>query len=68
MEGFPRVIMEGWAHKKPVIVSQVGGVKAFVKNAENGLIFTPGNQSELLIALESLLKDDELLKEVRKGC
>lgn len=66
-EGFPRVIMEGWAHKKPVIVSQVGGVKAFVKNAENGLIFTPGNQSELLMAIESLLNDSELLNTLENG-
>lgn len=42
-EGFPRVIMEAWAYKKPVIVSNAGGVGAFVKHRFNGLIFTRGD-------------------------
>lgn len=66
-EGFPRVIMEGWSHHKPVIVSQVGGVKAFVKNKENGLIFTPGSQLELKKHINDLLLNDELYQAVKAG-
>ncbi|WP_125558953.1 MULTISPECIES: glycosyltransferase family 4 protein [Pseudoalteromonas] len=66
-EGFPRVIMEGWSHHKPVIVSNVGGVKAFVKDGENGLIFTPGSRDELYSKLENLLSDDALLNKLTSG-
>jgi glycosyltransferase involved in cell wall biosynthesis len=66
-EGFPRVIMEGWSHHKPVIVSQVGGVKAFVKNKENGLIFTPGSQPELKRHINDLLVNDGLYQTIKTG-
>lgn len=66
-EGFPRVIMEGWSHHKPVIVSQVGGVKAFVKHKENGLIFTPGSQVELRSHISALLSDEMLYEKIKSG-
>jgi glycosyltransferase involved in cell wall biosynthesis len=58
-EGFPRVIMEAWAHGKAVVVSDVGGVKAFVRNGENGLIFKPGSLEDLRSVLE-IVWDDEM--------
>jgi glycosyltransferase involved in cell wall biosynthesis len=66
-EGFPRVIMEGWAHNKPVIVSRVGGVMAFVKHNENGLIFEPGNREELHSQISALLTDRLLFDKLRDG-
>ncbi|MGO2374023.1 MAG: glycosyltransferase family 4 protein [Pseudoalteromonas prydzensis] len=66
-EGFPRVIMEGWSHHKPVIVSQVGGVKAFVNHKENGLIFTPGSQVELRSHISALLSDEMLYEKIKSG-
>lgn len=64
-EGFPRVIMEGWAFNKPVIVSNTGGVKAFVKHNVNGLIFTPGSQKELYEVVNKLLSDERLYTELQ---
>lgn len=66
-EGFPRVIMEAWSHEKPVIVSQVGGIKAFVKNEENGLIFAPGNLYELENCINKIINNKELLSNITKG-
>lgn len=64
-EGFPRVIMEGWAFNKPVIVSNTGGVKAFVKHNVNGLMFTPGSQKELYEVVNKLLSDERLYTELQ---
>jgi glycosyltransferase involved in cell wall biosynthesis len=66
-EGFPRVIMEGWAHHKPVIVSNVGGVKAFVKDGENGLIFSPGDRVQLLDNVTQLINDWVLFEKIKEG-
>lgn len=66
-EGFPRVIMEAWAYKKPVIVSDVGGVKAFVKHGINGLIFKQGDKAGLLHSIQLLLDDKALLALLTKG-
>ena len=65
-EGFPRVIMEAWSYAKPVVVSKVGGISAFVKNEENGLVITPGNQQELRSALIKTL-DDSIYKTISDG-
>lgn len=55
-EGFPRVIMEAWSYSRPVIVSQVGGVLAFVKNDENGIVFPPGNREALIDSIVLAMK------------
>lgn len=65
-EGFPRVIMEAWSYAKPVVVSRVGGISAFVKNEENGLVITPGNQQELRSALIKTL-DESIYKTISDG-
>jgi glycosyltransferase involved in cell wall biosynthesis len=66
-EGFPRVIMEAWSHEKPVIVSQVGGIKAFVKNNDNGLIFSPGDKKQLEDCINKILNDSNLLEKITIG-
>lgn len=65
-EGFPRVIMEAWSFGKPVVVSNVGGINAFVKDAENGLIIQPGNRAELRKALMKC-NDSILFDKIRYG-
>ncbi|WP_432462977.1 glycosyltransferase [Agarivorans sp. QJM3NY_33] len=57
-EGFPRVIMEAWSFHKPVIVSNVGGINAFVKDGENGIIIQPGQVDQLRQALVECLNDE----------
>ncbi|WP_339373539.1 glycosyltransferase family 4 protein [Aeromonas veronii] len=66
-EGFPRVIMEAWSHHKPVVVANVGGIRAFVKHEQNGLVFTPGNQTQLYEALLRLVDDRALYNLLSSG-
>ena len=66
-EGFPRVIMEAWSHEKPVIVSNVGGIKAFVQDNKNGLIFTPGDKIGLYEKIDHLLTNAALQKDLMIG-
>ncbi|AOI30829.1 glycosyltransferase family 4 protein [Citrobacter freundii] len=57
-EGFPRVIMEAWCHHKPVIVSNVGGVKAFVKHGVNGVLVPAGDVYSLRKEIIHICDDD----------
>ncbi|WP_299807089.1 glycosyltransferase [uncultured Shewanella sp.] len=66
-EGFPRVIMEAWSNLKPVIVSNVGGVNAFVKEGVNGFIFEPGNVDALTGIIASVVTDVGVLSELEDG-
>lgn len=66
-EGFPRVIMESWAYNKPVLVSNVGGIKAFVKHEKNGLIFKPGDREEFLESMQKMLKNEQLFTRLQCG-
>lgn len=65
-EGFPRVIMEAWVHERAVIVSDVGGVSAFVQNGLNGIVVEPGNKVQLRSAIE-MLSDREVRSEFEEG-
>ncbi|CAI3796509.1 glycosyltransferase family 4 protein [Rheinheimera sp. MM224] len=66
-EGFPRVIMEAWSHHKPVVVADVGGIRAFVKDGENGLIFPPGDRKRLYQCIQSVVQDQSTYNKVRAG-
>lgn len=66
-EGFPRVIMESWSHNVPVIVSNVGGINAFVKDKVNGLIMQPGNSKELEELINLTIKDKNIYHTIKNG-
>lgn len=66
-EGFPRVIMESWSHHKPVLVSNVGGINAFVKHNVNGFIFEPGNTKQLSKILNDISGCYSKLEGLEKG-
>lgn len=56
-EGLPMVIIEAMAMSKPVIASDVGGIKEIVRNGENG--FTLNNQATLFAEKIKLLLNDK---------
>lgn len=66
-EGFPRVIMESWAHHKPVVISDVGGIRAFVRDQYNGLIFRPGDVEQLCNNINQLIQDPHLYFQIKEG-
>ncbi|MEM2169185.1 MAG: glycosyltransferase family 4 protein, partial [Candidatus Bathyarchaeia archaeon] len=66
-EGIPRVVLEAMAAGKPVIASDVGGVKDVIKEGQTGLLFKPGDAEELYSKLLNLLRDDEMRKTIGKA-
>ncbi|HBL8869841.1 TPA: glycosyltransferase family 4 protein, partial [Enterobacter hormaechei] len=65
-EGFPRVILESWLFGKPVIVSNVGGINALVKDRSNGLIYDNHNEGELACKLYEIT-DKDLYSQLSEG-
>lgn len=59
-EGMPNSLLEAMACGLPVIASRIGGVVDVVEDGKSGILFEPGNVSELTSAMIRLLKDDEL--------
>lgn len=60
-ENTPLVIYSAQAAGCPVIASNVGGIAEVIEHEVNGLLFEPGNSSELAKALERLSLDRLLL-------
>jgi len=50
-EGIPRVILEAMATGKPVIASDVGGVKDVIRDGQTGLLFRSSYVEELYLKL-----------------
>lgn len=63
-EGMPNALLEAMACGLPVIASRIGGIVDVVKDGENGILFKPGNISDLASAINNLLKDVELRKRL----
>jgi glycosyltransferase involved in cell wall biosynthesis len=54
-ESFGMALIEAMACGKPVIASNLPGVRTVVANGKDGLLVTPGNPDELAAAIQSLL-------------
>ncbi len=58
-EGMPVSILEAMAGGRPVVATDVGGVRELVVDGETGLIVPPGDPEALAHALAELLADPE---------
>jgi glycosyltransferase involved in cell wall biosynthesis len=63
-ETFPMTILEVYACGKPVIASEVGGLRDLVKNGETGLLFKPENVKQLAERISNILDDDKMAEEM----
>lgn len=63
-EAFGLVLGEAMACETPVIASRVGGVPAWIKDNENGLLFTPGDDAELAQGIVRLATDKKFASEM----
>jgi glycosyltransferase involved in cell wall biosynthesis len=63
-EPFGNVIVEAWAHRVPVIVSDTGGPKLLVKNAVNGLKFEKEDMFDLLKQIKLVESNSKLRKKI----
>lgn len=63
-EPFGLVAVEAMLAKKPVIASNHGGLTEIIKNNETGFLFEPNNVQELSEAIDKLIRNEELRKEM----
>ncbi len=59
-EGTPAVLIEAAAAGKPVVSSDVGGIRSIVEHKETGLLVPPGNPIELALSIRSLVDHPQL--------
>jgi glycosyltransferase involved in cell wall biosynthesis len=67
LENSPNAILEAFAHRTPVIASNLGGMAELVHDGENGLLFAPGDAEDLARQLRRLRDDPGLLPTLRAG-
>lgn len=63
-EGFGVACAEAMAHGKPVVASAVGGLLDLVVDGETGLLVSPGEVAALRGALQRLLADADLRRQL----
>ncbi len=63
-EPFGIVVLEAWAAGKPIACSGAGGLKAFVHDHENGLIFDVNSTESIAEKILQLLDDKDLAANI----
>jgi colanic acid/amylovoran biosynthesis glycosyltransferase len=63
-EGIPGVLMEAMAMEVPVLSTRITGIPELIEDGHNGLLVAPGRADELADALERLLADPALCREL----
>jgi colanic acid/amylovoran biosynthesis glycosyltransferase len=63
-EGVPTVLMEAMAMEVPVISTRITGVPELIDDGQTGLLVTPGRADQLADALERLLADTALCRDI----
>ncbi len=60
----PLVILEAMSHGLPVIASRIGGLGELVDDGLTGLLFEPGNASDLASKCDLLWRDPQLCRKM----
>ncbi len=63
-ENCPYTILEAFAAGKPVVASRVGGIPELVEDGQDGLLFEPGNVTELADCIQALMADGSLRRRL----
>ncbi len=58
-EGFPLVLVEAFAHGLPVLASRLGSMADIIRDGETGLLFAPGDASDLADKAKWLLDNPQ---------
>lgn len=66
-EGMPRSIAEAMGKGLPVISTQVGGIPEMVTSGENGILVSPGDVAGLASAIQMLIENSELRKNMSEA-
>jgi len=59
-ETFPMVVLEAMACSKPVIASNVGGIRLLIKHGKNGFLVKPKDAREIEMFIKRLYEDPNL--------
>jgi glycosyltransferase involved in cell wall biosynthesis len=67
-EGLPQVLIEAQSQALPIVATDVGGVRAALKDGDGGLLVRPGSAEALASAVQTIV-DDPTLRErlARRG-
>jgi glycosyltransferase involved in cell wall biosynthesis len=65
-EPFGSVILEAWAHKKPLIATESEGPSQVVEHEKTGLLVPVGNEDALAAAINRVLGDKKLAEDLAK--
>ena len=65
-EGLPLTLLEAWAARLPVIVTNVGGISDICVDERNGLIVRPKDPENITEAMLRLIGDEELRRRLGK--
>jgi glycosyltransferase involved in cell wall biosynthesis len=63
-EAFGRIYLEAWSKGKPVIGGRIPAVRDVIEDGRSGLLVTPGSAGELSQALERILSDPALARQM----
>ena len=63
-EGLPYTILEAGLAELPVIASSIGGIPEITENKKSGILVSPKNSDELASALEKLISNESLRKDI----
>ncbi len=66
-ENYPYSVIEAFASGKPVIGSNIGGIRELIRDTERGLIFEKGNPEDLRAAINYLLNNLDITAEMGKN-
>jgi glycosyltransferase involved in cell wall biosynthesis len=66
-EGLPYVLLEAMAAELPIVVTDAGGIPEMIKNHENGLMVTQRNPEMLAKALQGLIENKNIARELTKN-
>lgn len=64
MEGIPVALMEAMAAAKPVIGTSISGIPELIDDQGSGLLVDPANPGQLATAIETLLGDPEMRRNL----
>ena len=66
-EGFPKVIVEAYAHGVPVVASDIGAMAKVVVDGETGRHVKYGDAEDLARVVRELMQDPEQLARLQRG-
>jgi len=66
-EPFGNIVVDGWAHKIPIVASDIGGPSEMIKNKINGIKFQSENIDQLVKSIKTISRDKKLKKELTQN-